>query len=179
MPALKNARQEAFCRFYTNGETPPRAYALAGFSEKTASEGSSRLLKNPDVSRRVEELLAEKEKAHAQVVQKAMENAGVDKEWVMKNLKEVAERSMQHAPVIDREGKQVIIETPDGEIAGAFTFDAKAAVAALVPLGKELGMFVDRKEIRHGKLEDMPDEALDDLIRELAKEAGITPKVMH
>lgn len=179
MPALKNARQEAFCRFYTNGETPPRAYALAGFSEKTANEGSSRLLKNPDVSRRVEELLAEKEKVHAKVVQKAMENAGIDKEWVMRNLKEVVERCMEVAPVVNQKGEQVVVATPEGELRAAFTFNAKGAIGALVPLGKEIGMFVERKEVRHGKLEDLPDAQLDDLIQELAKEAGITPKVVH
>lgn len=173
MPVLKNPRYEHFCQLYTNGEKAPKAYVLAGFSPNGADRCCNRLLKKDEVSARVSELMAEREKVNAQCTQKAMENAGVDKEWVMKNLKEVAERSMQHVPVRDREGAQVMVETPDGDVAAAFTFDAKAAVAALVPLGKELGMFVDRKEIRHGKLEDLTEDQLDQVISELSKEVGI------
>lgn len=179
MPVLKNPRYEHFCQLYTNGEKAPKAYVLAGFSPNGADRACNRLLKNVEVSERVAELMAEKERLNAQATQKAMENAGIDKEWVMRNLKSVAERCMQVEPVVNMKGEQVVVETPEGTLAAAFTFNAKGAIGALVPLGKEIGMFVERKEVRHGKLEDMPDEALDDLISELAKEAGITPKVMH
>ncbi|MGE4072726.1 MAG: terminase small subunit [Lysobacterales bacterium] len=179
MPALKNAKHEHFCQLISDGATETKAAVLAGFSERSAPQQASRLLKNDEIRERVAELRAEKEQFHAKAVQRAMENAGIDKEWVMRNLKEVVERCMEVAPVVNQKGEQVVVETPEGELRAAFTFNAKGAIGALVPLGKEIGMFVERKEVRHGKLEDLPDAQLDDLIRELATEAGITPKVVH
>lgn len=173
MSALKNLRHEQFAQFLVNGDSTQRAYELAYGPSKGADASGRRLLRNALICERLRELQAIKGAKHAEVTGKAIENAGIDKEWVMRNLREVAERCMQAVPVLDMQGKQLMIETPAGEVAAAYTFNSKSAVAALIPLGKELGMFVDRKEIRHGKLEDLNDEQLNQLITEMAKEAGV------
>ena len=64
-------------------------------------------------------------------------------------------------------------------MAPAYYFDSRGAVAALVPLGKELGMFVDRKEVLHGKLEDMSEHQLDAIINQLSTELGIARPTKH
>jgi hypothetical protein len=56
---------------------------------------------------------------------------------VISRLKENADRAMQAARVIDKEGKET----------GEYTWQPSAANRALELIGKELGMFVDRKEI--------------------------------
>lgn len=84
----------------------------------------------------------------AEAVKKAMderaEKIGITQDWVLGNLKTVAERCMQTAPVLDRRGNHVRVETPDGEEALAYTFNALGANKALELLGKHLGMFTDR-----------------------------------
>jgi phage terminase small subunit len=56
---LKNPRHEEFARGVANGLTISEAYRRAGFSVKGAGQGGERLLKNVEVSSRVEELRQE------------------------------------------------------------------------------------------------------------------------
>ncbi len=58
----------------------------------------------------------------------------------------VAGRCMQTEPVLDRKGQQVVVETPDGGTALAYEFNSAGANRALELLGKEVGMFIERKE---------------------------------
>ena len=53
----------------------------------------------------------------------------------------VVERCLQAEAVVDRKGEPVIIETPEGELAAAYTFQAMGAIRALELLGKHLQMF--------------------------------------
>jgi hypothetical protein len=73
---------------------------------------------------------------------------------------------MQHEPVLNAKGEET----------GEYRFDSKGANQALGLLGKELGMFVDRKEIRHGPLTEATDDELKSetarLLEELATLTG-------
>jgi hypothetical protein len=69
---------------------------------------------------------------------------------VISRLKENADRAMQAVPVLDKDGKET----------GEFTWNPNAANRSLELIGKELGMFVDRKQISVEDLRKMPTEEL-------------------
>lgn len=170
---LASPKREVFCQLFAAGETRGRAYEVAGFTSRTPEKAGSDLLKKPEVAARVAALVAAKASTIQSETTKAAENAGIDKTWVMSRLKEVAERCLQNAPVLDAKGELVMVETKDGLMAPAYKFDSKGAVGALVPLGKELGMFVERSIVTLSALEQAPEEQVDAYILQAAKELGI------
>jgi hypothetical protein len=91
-----------------------------------------------------------------------LEKVEVDKNWVVANLKSVVERCMEAEEVLDCRGKPT----------GKYTFNATGANRALELLGKKLGMFVDRGEMKleinslDEALAAMPTDVLD---REIAR----------
>lgn len=149
MPTLKNPRHERFAQEVANGKTLEEAHGLAGY--KASRSGASQLKQNVDISNRVSELLAEREQIHAQGTAKAIERVGLTKEWVITRLRENAERALQAIPVTDSEG------APTGE----YKYEGNVANRALELLGKELGMFIERKEVgQPGDFDRMSDDEL-------------------
>jgi phage terminase small subunit len=150
---LKNPKHEHFAQLLSNGESAPRAYVLAGYSENGAEQGSSRLLKNVDVSSRVAHLRKFKEQVHFEAVQEAVHKSGVGKAWILERLKKVVEIGMKDEPIYDKEG--------------AFTGEYKsvnlpAANKALELLGIEEGLFIKRVETGDpGDFERLNDDELD------------------
>jgi len=110
----------------------------------------------------------------AAVAERAVEMTAIDKTYVMKRLHEIAERCMQHEPVKDKKGEQVYTTDADGGLVAAYVFNAAGAKGALELLGKEIGMFVDRKEIRTGSLDKLTDAELTRLAQEFAAQCGFT-----
>lgn len=143
MTTLNNARHEHFAQLVAGGKTPPVAYVLAGYSEAGAAQSANRLLKNAEVLLRVEEL---RKSIEEPARERAIEKVAVDKAWVLSELIEVVKMAKAAEPVLDNEGK------PTGE----YKQNLPAANRALELVGKELGMFVDRKEVRTGDLDDIP-----------------------
>jgi phage terminase small subunit len=121
---LKNRRYEHFAQFIARGDSPAWAYASAGYRGAGARQSAARLLRQKDVSDRVEEL----KKAVSRIV---VDKIAVDKEWVVANLVEIVARAMQAVPVQDREGK----------LTGQYTFKSGEAIRALGLIGRHLGMF--------------------------------------
>lgn len=78
--------------------------------------------------------------------ERAIEKAAVDKAWVLQQLIEIVSMAKQAEPVRDAEGNPI----------GEYKQNLAAANKSLELLGKELGMFVDRSEVRTGKLDDVP-----------------------
>jgi hypothetical protein len=149
--SLKNAKHEHFAQLVSTSETPARAYVLAGFSAKGARASANRLLRNADVCSRVEFLRSKKEQQHEQAVSQVVADAAIDKAWVMGRLTKIVELGMAVDPVLDDEGNET------GQLR---TANLPAANKALELLGKEFGMFVDRKIVQTGPLENLPpDEA--------------------
>jgi phage terminase small subunit len=70
---------------------------------------------------------------------KACEALSIDKQWVMARLVENAERAMQAVEVKDGQGRTT----------GEFKYDGSVANRSLELLGKELGMFKDKAEVKH------------------------------
>ena len=122
-------KQAAFVREYLVDLNATQAAIRAGYSERTASRIGPQLLGKTCVREAIE-------KAQA----KRARRVEVTQDYVLSNLVEVVERTMQRAPVLDRKGEQVT----DEEGRAVWTFDAKGANRALELLGKHLGIFADR-----------------------------------
>ena len=128
MPKLTD-RQTAFVREYLVDLNATQAAIRAGYSERTASRIGPQLLGKTCVREAIE-------KAQA----KRARRVEVTQDYVLSNLVEIVERTMQRAPVLDRKGEQVT----DEEGRAVWTFDAKGANRALELLGKHLGIFTDK-----------------------------------
>jgi hypothetical protein len=132
MPALKDHKEEAFCRAYAVHKQAERAVISAGYKCKTwKKDGSTSacvtantLLKKLKVQERIQEL-----------VEIRALKADVSVEYVLAKLKTVVRRSLQEVrPVIDHLG------LPTGE----FQYDSKGATGALKLIGEYLGMYSDK-----------------------------------
>lgn len=155
-------KQEKFVLAYLEtgnaSEAYRRAYNCAKMSDKSVWENASKLLADAKVAPRVAEL-------RATVIAKATKQLEIDKTWVLTQLVENVAMAKQAEPVLDREGN------PTGE----YTQNLAAANRALEMIGKELGMFVDRKEVRTGALDDASVEELLEMRRmlEAKKRSGL------
>ena len=103
-----------------------------------AAQSACRLLKNQraGIRERVAEILQEREQIDAAGTKLAIERTAINKEWVIERLRENVERAMQAQPVLDRAGNPT----------GSYVYNGAAANRALELLGKELGMFIERRE---------------------------------
>jgi len=107
---------------------------------------------------RVDELIKAVEQPSRE---RAIEKAAVNKAWVLQELVEVVKMAKQPEAVMDAKG----------EPTGVFKQNLPAANQALGLIGKELGMFIDRAEVRTGPLDGLEHEELrqlHDAIRSLS-----------
>ena len=110
------------------------------------------------------EILDERETIHSQATADAIKSTALTKEWVIETLKENVARAMQAKSV----------KTDDGETIGEYQYQGSVANRALELLGKELGMFIDRKEVgKPGEFESMNADQLRELISREAQELGL------
>lgn len=166
MGTLPNARHERFALFIVEGVSGTKAYMQCGYETKprAASVAASKLAKNPNVIARIAELQAEKANIHGQSVADAISSAALTKQWIIENLMENVRRALQAKAVLD----------DDGEPTGEYAYNGMVANRALELLGKELGMFIDRKEIDiYGDLNRMTDGDLMLEVRRRAKDLAI------
>lgn len=150
MSILTNRKHEHFASLVASGSSATRAAVTAGYSERRAASTGSELMARPEVSARVMEL-------RGAMTERQVERVAVDRAWVMEKLAKIVAMGMQAEPVLDDKGNA----------AGEYRQNLTAANKALELIGKELGMFVDRKEVRSGPLDGLsPEElkALDDAL---------------
>jgi len=126
------AKQQRFIEEYLIDLNATQAMIRAGYSSKTANEQGSRLLANVNIQ---EELAKGK--------QKQAEKADVDAQYVLSNLKIIAERCMQQEEV-----QQFDYITKELIGTGEYKFDSSGATKALELLGKHLKLFTDKKEVK-------------------------------
>lgn len=125
-------KQARFVEEYLVDLNATAAAIRAGYSCKRASEIGWQLLQKTTVQQAI------------QTAQTARsERTEITADYVLTNLKEIVERCMQRAPVVNRKGKQVY----DDEGNAVWAFDAKNANRALELLGKHVGAFEDRHRI--------------------------------
>jgi hypothetical protein len=155
LPDGLTIQEEAYCRARAFGMTQTEAISvMSGGKSKQAGTGSH-WEKKPEVKNRINQLRHE-------ITERAVEKASVDRAWVLSRLKKVADRCLQEEPVMVR-----------GEATGEYKFDSAGANRALELLGKELGMFVERKQIDMNPLGQMSDADLMRMAAELAQQTGM------
>jgi hypothetical protein len=159
---LKNAKHEHFAQLVSSGESAARAYVMAGYAKSGARQNSARLMTNDDIRARIDSLRSAKEQQHAASVKQVVKEAAIDKAWVMTQLVENVRMAKQAEPVLDQEGNPI----------GEYKQNINAANKALELLGKEFGMFIDRKEVRSGPLDGLPPEDLEALENALTRILG-------
>lgn len=159
MPVLKNPKHELFAQEIAKGVTLESAYASAGYSP--SRKNAQRLRTNEGVSRRIEEILS-----------RAAQKAGVTVERVMAELAKIGFSDIRKAV---QWGEGIAVRDADGNdtiangvaLIGSSEIDDDTAAAisevaltregirikfhdkraALVDLGKHLGMFRDKVEL--------------------------------
>jgi phage terminase small subunit len=151
-------KQKRFADEYLVDLNAKQAAIRSGYSAKTAEQQASRLLSNV----KVQEYIQNKQK-------KLEIKTELTAQWVLDNLKAVAERCMQAEPLLTRVGNQ-------WEESGEYTFQAAGANKALELIGKHLGMFTDKLDIKSNNLNlnaditQLSDTELEKVILEKAKE---------
>ena len=129
MAVLKNPRHEQFVQLIAAGVSHGKAYTCAGFSSSNPDSTGKRLLKTVQIQQRLNEI-------QNLAAQSKMQQAAVDRNWVLAMLRLNVERSMKLVTPLDEKGNPV----------GEFKYEGSVANRALELLGKELGLFIDRSE---------------------------------
>jgi len=163
MPMLEDIRREKFCQLYATSGKKAEAAREAGFSDKGPHVIANRLLKEVSVLNRIAELQNE-----------AMKPLGIDRDRIISELAHISTDDISNylefrteeyridtkddgTPVM---GSRVFVAVKDSntidtrniqEISigkdGQFRFKLYPKDAALVNLGKHLGMFKDASEV--------------------------------
>ncbi len=94
-------------------------------------EQGYQLLQKTSVADRIAEMKADRVK-----------RVEVNQDYVLDSITDTMERCKQAAPVLDRKGAPVMIETADGDIVPAYTFQAANVLKGAELLGKHLGTFL-------------------------------------
>jgi phage terminase small subunit len=153
-------KQEMFCLEYVRTgnatEAYKAAYNAANMGYATIRVKASQLLARDNIRITIDRLREE-------ALAPAKKRLSISKEWVLEQLVENVSMAKAAEPVLDREGNHT----------GEYTQNLAAANKSLELIGKELGMFVDRKEVRTGAIDDIPHEekmaALEAVRQEIAK----------
>jgi phage terminase small subunit len=130
------ARQQRFVEEYLLDLNATKAAERAGYSAKTANEQGCRLLANVSVAKAVQAAM-----------DKRSEKTGITTDYVLQTIVETIERSKQAKPVTYKNGDPVMVETPEGQLRPAYTFDAGAVLKGAELLGKHLKLFTEKTEL--------------------------------
>lgn len=148
MPVLQNPKREQFCQLIVAGKSQAQAYELAGFTPSRANAGKLRHVEA--IERRVAELLEQRNRKDERAMEKAIEASGLTKEWVLTRLIQNAEAALQ---------------ARDGAVANR----------ALELLGKEQGLFIERRETGPaGAFAALKDEEVHKEIQDELRRAGLS-----
>lgn len=128
-------KQKLFCQEYLIDLNGAQAAIRAGYSEKTAKEIASENLTKPNVSAYLQELMLER-----------TESLEITTEYVLKTIVDTIERCKQAKPVKRSNGELVYVETDDGKMVPAYTFDSSAVLKGAELLGRYRKMFTDKVE---------------------------------
>jgi len=154
-------KQAAFVDEYVVDFNATQAAIRAGYSERSAYNTGYCNLKHPEIAIALEARLAAlasrsgfpgseaaaedlandlgtAEPPRSVAPRTAAAPVQLSQSWVLAQLVEIAERCMREVPVRDRAGRET----------GEWTFKPREALAALTLLGKHLGMFSARLDVR-------------------------------
>ncbi len=123
-------KQARFVAEYLIDLNASQAAKRAGYSEKTAEQQGHQLLKKTLVAAAIAEAQSDRS-----------ERTEITQDYVLDSIFTTMERCKQAEAVTDRQGGPVLVETPEGEMVPAYTFNAMGVFKGAELLGKHLGMF--------------------------------------
>jgi phage terminase small subunit len=123
-------KQARFVAEYLIDLNASQAAKRAGYSEKTAEQQGHQLLKKTSVAAAIAEAQSNRS-----------ERTEITQDYVLDSIFTTMERCKQAEAVTDRQGGPVLVETPDGKMVPAYTFNAMGVFKGAELLGKHLGMF--------------------------------------
>ncbi|MGZ5799292.1 MAG: terminase small subunit, partial [Burkholderiaceae bacterium] len=129
------AKQSRFVDEYLIDLNATQAAIRAGYSQKTAQEIGSENLSKPIIAAAIQAAM-----------DKRSEAAGITAKYVLETIVDTIERCKQARPVLYKDGSKVYVDTPDGDIVPAYTFEANAVLKGAELLGKHLKLFTDKTE---------------------------------
>lgn len=150
---MLNAKQEMFVSEYLKCWNATQAAIAAGYSKKTAYSQGSRLLKNDEIASYVRARIEENAMSAVEVLARLADHARGDfgelvdpatltLDWRMAKAQGKTRliKKLKQTTVISGEDKQTDI----------FEFEMYDAQAALVHLGKHLGLFTEKVDVTSG-----------------------------
>lgn len=133
-------KQEGFCKSYIETGNASEAYRLnydaSKMSPASINRKAKELIDNGKIAARLNDLQSSLQKRHEITI-----------DYVLSTIRETVERCRQAEPVLDRKGNQIYVETRDGDMVPAFTFDSQAVLKGAELLGKHLKLFTDKVDI--------------------------------
>jgi phage terminase small subunit len=118
-------KQKAFVREYVIDLNATQGAIRAGYKPHRAKEMGYKLTHNSTLKGLIALKLQAREK-----------KTGIDAEFVLTSLKDIANKCMRLEPVLDNRGKPI----------GEYRFNATGSIRALELLGKTLGLFTEKIE---------------------------------
>jgi hypothetical protein len=172
---LANPKHEAFCREIAMGTPVKEAYLRAGHVETPSTANSARSLKcQPEIQKRIGEIL-DYEKFG---IQRDLQNDAERKLAEVKRLNvENRDLCAQMSNLIKR-ADVINLLLADREIAREHK-QFSAAIKAVELIGRELGMFCPKTEVRHGLLDGLHTESPVKLLDEIKREKIERARLIH
>lgn len=171
--AKLTAKQQRFCDEYLIDLNATQAAIRAGYSKKTANEQGARLLVNVSIQKKISELQKEREKRTEITQDSVLHELALIAFAKASDYARVVEKDAMvevdgnMVPVLDVDGNQVKYRTVEPILTDELTEDQKKAIAvikkgrdgfeikpyskiqALELLGKHLGMFTEKVEVKN------------------------------
>lgn len=157
------AKQELFVNEYLVDLNATAAYKRAGYKGqgRSAENAASQLLGNIGVQAAIK---IGKDKR--------IERTKVDQDYVEEILTDTIRRCRQAVPVLDKQGKQVMVETENGELGALYAFDSVGVARCTDMLNKHVGYYAE-DNAQKNPIHDLTDEQLQRYVERKAKEAGV------
>lgn len=128
-------KQQRFVEEYLVDLNATQAAIRAGYSEKTAGAIGGENLEKPEIAAAIQTEM-----------DKRSSRTEITADYVLQSIVSTMERCKQAEPVFNRKGDPVEVETPDGSMARAYTFNAAGVLKGAELLGKHLKLFTDKVE---------------------------------